>query len=81
MVPGRPYKRASVDCRDYTHTVYIEGKPRTMRGTSAHLERAVGSPFGAPKSRSIPWMFWERPASRRMALGGTGRDPAIDLVL
>jgi surface antigen len=34
VVPGRPYKRASVDCRDYTHTVYIEGKPRTMRGTA-----------------------------------------------
>jgi len=28
------YKRASVDCRDYTHTVYIEGKPRTMKGTA-----------------------------------------------
>ena len=34
VVPGRPYKRASVDCRDYTHTVYIEGKPRTMKGTA-----------------------------------------------
>jgi surface antigen len=34
VVPGRPYKRASVDCRDYTSTVYIDGRPRTMRGTA-----------------------------------------------
>src|SRR4029079_6892877 len=27
VVPGRPYKRANVDCRDYKHTVYIDGKP------------------------------------------------------
>jgi surface antigen len=34
VVPGRPYKRASVDCRDYTSTVFIDGKPRTMKGTA-----------------------------------------------
>jgi surface antigen len=34
VVPGRPYKRGTVDCRDYTHTVYIEGRPKTMRGTA-----------------------------------------------
>jgi surface antigen len=34
VVPGRPYKRSSVDCRDFTHTVYIDGRPRTMRGTA-----------------------------------------------
>jgi surface antigen len=34
VVPGRPYKRGSVDCRDYTHTVYIDGRPKTMRGTA-----------------------------------------------
>ncbi len=34
VVPGRPYKRSNVDCRDYTHTVYIDGRPRTMRGTA-----------------------------------------------
>ena len=34
IVPSRPYKRGSVDCRDYTHTIYIDGKPRTMRGTA-----------------------------------------------
>lgn len=34
IVPSRPYKRGVADCRDYTHTIYIDGKPRTMRGTA-----------------------------------------------
>jgi surface antigen len=34
VVPGRPFKRAGRDCRDYTHTVYIDGKPSKMRGTA-----------------------------------------------
>ena len=34
VVPGRPYKRSNIDCRDYTHTVYIDGRPRKMRGTA-----------------------------------------------
>lgn len=34
VVPSRPYRRGSVDCRDYTHTVYIDGRPETMRGTA-----------------------------------------------
>lgn len=34
VVPSRPYKRSGLDCRDYTHTVFIDGRPRTMRGTA-----------------------------------------------
>ncbi len=34
VVPSRPYKRGVADCRDYTHTVYIDGKPKQMRGTA-----------------------------------------------
>lgn len=34
VVPGTPYRRAGADCRDYTHTVYIDGRARTMRGTA-----------------------------------------------
>ena len=34
IVPSRPYRRGSYDCRDYTHTVYISGRPETMRGTA-----------------------------------------------
>lgn len=34
IVPSKPYKRGSNDCRDYTHTVYIDGKPERLRGTA-----------------------------------------------
>ena len=34
VVPGAPYRRTGLDCRDYTHTVYIDRRPRTMRGTA-----------------------------------------------
>ena len=38
IVPSRPYKRASVDCRDYAHAVYIDGRPQVMRGTACRDE-------------------------------------------
>ena len=34
IVPMAPYKRGPRDCRDYTHTVYIDGRPQAMRGTA-----------------------------------------------
>lgn len=34
ITPSKPYKRGTADCRDYTHTVYISGKPQQMRGTA-----------------------------------------------
>jgi surface antigen len=34
IVPSRPYKRGVADCRDYTHTIYIDGRPQQMRGTA-----------------------------------------------
>ena len=34
VVPGTPYRRAGADCRDYTHTIYIDGRPQTMHGTA-----------------------------------------------
>jgi surface antigen len=34
VVPSSPYRRGADDCRDYTHTVYISGRPQTMRGTA-----------------------------------------------
>ncbi len=32
IVPRRSYKIGRRDCRDYTHTIYIDGRPETMRG-------------------------------------------------
>lgn len=34
VVPGRPYKLHGQNCREYTHTIYIQGRPETMRGTA-----------------------------------------------
>lgn len=34
IVPLQPYRRGAVDCRDYTHTIYIDGQPQAMRGTA-----------------------------------------------
>ena len=32
IIPERPYKLGHRDCRRYTHTIYIDGRPQTMRG-------------------------------------------------
>ena len=34
VVPDKPYRRGSLDCRDYTHKVYIDGQPQAMKGTA-----------------------------------------------
>jgi surface antigen len=34
IVPSRPYRRGEYDCRDYTHTIYVSGRPEVMRGTA-----------------------------------------------
>jgi surface antigen len=32
IVPHRPYRVGGRNCRDYTHTIYIDGELETMRG-------------------------------------------------
>lgn len=34
VIPGESYRRGTADCRDYAHTIYIDGRPETMRGTA-----------------------------------------------
>lgn len=34
IVPSRPYRRDGYDCRDYTHTIYVDGRPEVLRGTA-----------------------------------------------
>lgn len=34
FVPGRPIRRGERDCRPYTHTIYIGGRPEVMRGVA-----------------------------------------------
>ena len=34
IVPGPAYDQRGTKCRQYTHTIYIDGKPQTARGTA-----------------------------------------------
>jgi surface antigen len=34
VVPGPTYEEQGRQCRSYTHTIYIDGKPETARGTA-----------------------------------------------
>lgn len=36
VVPGPAYQSAGVTCRSFTHTIYIDGRPQTARGTACH---------------------------------------------
>lgn len=34
VIPEAAYRRGAMDCRDYIHKVYIDGRPQAMRGTA-----------------------------------------------
>jgi surface antigen len=34
VVPGPAYSVNNTNCRDYTHTIFIDGSPQTARGTA-----------------------------------------------
>src|ERR1700688_5321244 len=34
IVPGPAYQEAGRNCRSFTHTIYIDGRPQTARGTA-----------------------------------------------
>lgn len=34
VVPGPTYQRDGRNCRSFTHTIYIDGRPETARGTA-----------------------------------------------
>jgi surface antigen len=34
VVPGPAFQQNGASCRQYTHTVYIDGQPQTQRGTA-----------------------------------------------
>lgn len=38
VVPGQAYQREGRDCRPYTHTVYVDGRPETMQGDACRLD-------------------------------------------
>ena len=34
VVPGPSYQQQGMNCRQYTHTIYIDGRPQTARGSA-----------------------------------------------
>jgi surface antigen len=34
VVPGAPYETKGTRCRDYSHTIYMDGRPQTARATA-----------------------------------------------
>lgn len=46
IVPQAPYQRGGRDCRDYAHTVYMEGRPQTLRGTACRGPDGTWSAVG-----------------------------------
>lgn len=46
IVPSRAYRRGEMDCRDYTHTIYIDGRPQAMRGTACRNPDGTWSNVG-----------------------------------
>ena len=46
VIPGPSYRRGPQDCREYTHTVYIDGRPQAMRGTACRNPDGTWSNVG-----------------------------------
>lgn len=46
VVPSRPYRRGERDCRDFTHKVFIDGRPQAMRGTACRNADGTWSNVG-----------------------------------
>ena len=44
IIPEKPYRRGGLDCRDYVHRVYIDGRPQAMRGTACRNPDGTWTP-------------------------------------
>lgn len=45
IVPGPAYQQAGNTCRQYTHTIYIDGKPQTARGAACRNPDGTWTPI------------------------------------
>jgi surface antigen len=45
IVPGPAYVQAGHNCRSYTHTIYIDGRPQTARGTACRNPDGTWTPL------------------------------------
>jgi len=46
VVPGPAYQEAGRNCRSYTHTIYIDGRPQTARGTACRQPDGTWATLG-----------------------------------
>ena len=46
IVPGPAYQEAGRNCRSFTHTIYIDGRPQTARGTACRNPDGTWSTIG-----------------------------------
>jgi surface antigen len=46
VVPGPAYQEADRNCRSFTHTIYIDGRPQTARGTACRNPDGSWAPIG-----------------------------------
>jgi surface antigen len=50
IVPGVDYEIRGTRCRDYTHAIYIDGRPQTARTTACRNPDATWSPIALGSS-------------------------------
>lgn len=46
VVPGAPYQARGAKCRDYSHSIYIDGRPQIARGTACRNPDGSWTPVG-----------------------------------
>lgn len=46
VIPGAPYQTRGAKCRDYSHSIYIDGQPQIARGTACRNPDGSWSPIG-----------------------------------
>jgi surface antigen len=46
IVPGPTFERGGNKCRQYTHTIYIDAKPQTARGSACRNANGRWTPAG-----------------------------------
>ena len=44
VVPGPAYSQQGAQCREYTHTIYIDGRPQTARGAACRSPDGTWQP-------------------------------------
>ena len=46
IVPGADYQARGTRCRDFTHTIYLDGRPQATRSTACRNPDGTWSPYG-----------------------------------